>query len=42
MLAQERRYKERQLKLPKIFETLGTEHFEQRALDNSAYILKDE
>lgn len=41
MLAQERRYKERQLKFPKIFETLGAEHFEQRALDNSAYILKD-
>jgi hypothetical protein len=42
MFAQERRYKEQQLKFPKIFETLGNEHIEQRALENSAYILKDE
>ena len=42
MVAKEQRFTKQRIMFPRIFETLGVEHFKQRALDNSAFIIKNE
>ena len=42
MVAKEQRFTKQRIMFPRIFETLGVEHFNQRALDNSAFIIKNE